>query len=102
MRHPGWHEWEGVGLDGEDARILYTACYTDDTASLFDALRLAGWADARAARELVSDVRNLQVGWFGYLDGDIIPHACDQDGYSLTGDGQQVELMLPMTWIKVD
>lgn len=101
MRHPGWQEWEGHGLGDEDDRILYTPCYTDDTKSLFDALRLTGWVDTRTARAAV-DVQNLHTGWFGYLDRDIIPHACDQDGYSLTGDGQQVELMLPMTWVKIN
>lgn len=102
MKRPHWQEWEGVGLDDEDVRILYTPSFTDDTESLFDALRLTGWVDQRVARSLVADLQRLQTGWFGYLTGDIIPHACDADGFSLTGDGQQVELILPLTWIKID
>jgi len=101
VKHPAWQEWEGVGLAHEDDRILYTPYHTDDTESLYDTLRLTGWVSPQAARAYAVGLQDLQVGWFGYLDGAIIPRACDQDGYSLTGDGQQVELMLPLTWIKI-
>jgi len=101
-RHPKWFEWEGVGLGGEDARIMYTPEHTDDLTQLTQALREAGWVNTRSEAAEIAHVQNLQVGWYGYPDSEPIPHACDDDGNTLDGNDDVVEVAIPMTWVSAD
>lgn len=74
-----WSEWDGRGSD--DA----VAC-------------TVGWVEEpdearREIRRLGIDIRHVALvhGWAGYVDGDIILDACDEDGQCLASDDQCVD-----------
>lgn len=96
-----WQEWEGLGLGGADRNIMYTSGHTDDTTDLATAIMQAGWADRREALE-AAHITNLRTGWYGYVTGEYLPRACDDDGNSLVDPDEPVEIAMPFTWVLVD
>jgi hypothetical protein len=98
--HPKWYEWEGEGLGGPDAKVMFAVGFTDDITLLAQTIRESGWVDRRRAAE-IANLQNLQVGWHGYVEGELTPHACDHEGNIEVGDGRVVDIVIPLTWIVV-
>jgi hypothetical protein len=96
-----WEEWEGIGLGGAERKIMFTPAHTDDVSDLSLAIQRSGWLDRREANE-VAHITNLQTGWYGYVDGEYSPHACDEDGVALVDSSEVVEIAMPFTWILVN
>lgn len=97
-----WDEWDGEGLGlPSDARVLYTASFSANTDALELALQRTGWVRNRHEAAELAHPENLHVGWFGYADDDVVPHACDQDGVSLVDPDLTVEVIMPMTYLHV-
>ena len=100
MARVRWREWEGLGLE-PNGKILYISGHTDDTTDLITVIQQVGWADRRGAIT-AANILNLRTGWYGYITGEYQPHACDEDGQSLSDASETVEIAMPFTWIAID
>lgn len=74
-----WSEWDGRG--NEDA-VASAVGWVEDV----DEAR----GDIRRLGINIRDVILVQ-GWVGFVDGDIIPDACTEDGECLADDDQHVD-----------
>jgi hypothetical protein len=86
---PLWSEWDGRGHS--DA-VAWAAGWLDDDNEILQAVRRLG-VD-------VKDIRLLH-GWSGYVDGDVIPDACDEAGRTLDDPLVSVDesTMVPTTYV---
>ena len=76
---PFWSEWDGRGH--EDAVAVRTGWYEDYEEATRDIRRLG-----IEVREL-----NLVHGWLGFVDKDVIPDACTEQGGCLEVEGTFVD-----------
>ena len=101
-----WTEWTGDGIETEDPDGVHFV--TDGHVSLDNdivlralasALQRDGSADGLGGAYKLLELPVVTQGWAGALPGELDYVVCDKSGETYFGD--QVEAVIPMTWVEI-
>lgn len=83
-----WIEWEGYGVEGNF--VFMIAGWIEDTpverTLLARALREIGVTQSPPNSHVLAETVEFQLSWYGFMDGEILPSECDEDGFTPEGD----------------
>jgi hypothetical protein len=83
-----WVEWEGNGVDG-DFIFMINAWIEDSTSErslLAHALRSIGVTSRILSAHSLATAAELELGWYGFIDGYLVPEVCNETGFTPSGD----------------
>jgi hypothetical protein len=95
-----WREWEGDDLPlGGDVVYVRDGALVGSRDLLVEAIRTDGLSANLGDAYRMLDNVTFHPGFYGFLEGNIIPVLCDDDG--MTDDGDQVETATPCVFASI-
>jgi len=101
-----WIEWFGEGYEEQsDSDLIY---YTEEIVDIEVPLIQRALASALQRDGVVDSLNDgfnaihgahVGSGYMGHIGGDIIPTACDEQGYS--SSGEKAESPVACTWVEI-